>query len=51
MSLSRAICNTAAVRAIGREETSMKLMQTVGNYLYDLAHKIFVNSNKEAAWQ
>jgi len=31
LSLSHAICNVAVVRAVDKEGTSMKLMQTVGN--------------------
>jgi len=45
------ICNAAAVRAIDKAETSMKLMQTVGNFIcMHFAYKIYVN-NEEAAWQ
>jgi len=53
VSLSHASSNVAAMRA-GDEETSVKLVQAVENfvYLYDYCHEYYANTKKkDAAWR
>jgi hypothetical protein len=52
VSLSHASSNVAAMRA-GDEETSVKLVQAVENfvYLHDYCHEYYANTKKDAAWR